>query len=192
MCCSRFFRMLGFDQSYTNIRFPIGWSPYSSWCNGTCRDRYLSLLGCTIGYMCDVTWSRLITCLTFQKSCGAILSSNTIFLDGPIKWTRIYFASNRCSFGCCVSTSSLLCRSSNKGLVISSSYQPFILFILCPFSYNTPYSFRYTTFLQFRMFHNASVVIPLMIWVFICYVAHVGVSTLQPMICFKILLKLSH
>ncbi len=56
-----------------------------------------------------------------------------------------YFAFSKCSFKCCVSISSLMCKSSNKGLVINSSQHPFILFILRPFSYNTLYLFRYTT-----------------------------------------------
>jgi len=151
-CCLRLFRMLGFDWYCTNVAFPIGWSPYSYWCNGTCRDWYLSLLGCTIGYLCDVTWGHLITFLTFQKSSGAILSSNAIFLYGPITWARIYFDSNKCSFGCCANIFSLLCRSNSRGLVISSSYHPFILFILRPFPYNTLYSFRYTISYNFAYF----------------------------------------
>ncbi len=40
--------------------------------------------------------------------------------------------------------------------------------------------------LQFHIFHAASVVIALMIWVFICYVVCVGVNALQSMIRFEI------
>jgi len=55
ICYLRLFRILGFDQSYTDLLFPIRWSPYSSWCDGTCRDRYLSLPNSIMGYLCDVT-----------------------------------------------------------------------------------------------------------------------------------------
>ncbi len=46
--------------------------------------------------------------------------------------------------------------------------------------------------LQFCIFQDANVVIPLMIWVYICYIIRARVSTLQPMIHFKIPLQLSH
>jgi len=46
--------------------------------------------------------------------------------------------------------------------------------------------------LQSHIFHDVSVVTPLMIWVSICYVAHAGMSALQPMIRFEIPLQLSH
>jgi hypothetical protein len=120
-CCPHLFRMLGFDRSCISLLFPVGWSPFSSWCNGTCKDQYLSLLGCTIGYPCIVTWGHPITCLAFRKFNNAILFSNEFFFDGPTTWVRIYFASNKCPSGCCVNTSSLLCRSNNKGLIISLS-----------------------------------------------------------------------
>ncbi len=84
-----------------------------------------------------------MSCLS--KLYNAILSSNAIFLDGPITWARIFFAPSRCSFGCCVNMSSLLCKSNNKCLVINSPYHLFIMFILRPFSYNIPYLSRYTT-----------------------------------------------
>ncbi len=41
--------------------------------------------------------------------------------------------------------SSLLCKSYNMNMVISSSYHSFISFVLRPFFYNISYSFRYTT-----------------------------------------------
>jgi len=46
--------------------------------------------------------------------------------------------------------------------------------------------------LWLRIFHNVSVVILLMIWVSICYVACARVSALQLLIHFEILLQLSH
>ncbi len=93
-----------------------------------------------------------------HKSClskfsGAILSSNAIFFNGPTTQTIIYFAFRRCSFGCCVTTSMLLCRFNSKGLVISLSYYPFISFFLCPFFYSTPYLFWYTTSYNCASFH---------------------------------------
>jgi hypothetical protein len=39
----------------------------------------------------------------------------------------------------------MLFRSNNNGLIINSSYHPFISFILCLFSYSTSYSSQYTT-----------------------------------------------
>jgi hypothetical protein len=120
-CYSHLFGMLGFDRSYTSLSFPIGWSPYSSWCNDTCKNWYLSLPGRITRYPCDVIWGRSIICLAFQKFNGAILSSNAIFFDEPTTWVGIYFTSKRCSFGCCASMSSFLCRSSIMGLVINLS-----------------------------------------------------------------------
>ncbi len=40
--------------------------------------------------------------------------------------------------------------------------------------------------LQLCIFHNASVVIPSIIWVSICYIARVGMSIMQPLICYRI------
>jgi len=48
--------------------FPIRWSQYSCWCNGTCKDRYLSFPNSIMGYPYDVPWGYLITCLAFWKS----------------------------------------------------------------------------------------------------------------------------
>jgi hypothetical protein len=117
----RYFRILGFDHFCTSFLFLARWSPYSSWCGGTCKDQYLSILGHTMKYLCDVSWGHLITCLVFQEISNAILSSNAVLFDGPITQAWIYFTSSICSFGCCVSTSLFLCRSSIKGLVINSS-----------------------------------------------------------------------
>jgi len=117
----RYFRILGFDHLCISFLFLARWSPYSSWCGGTCKDLYLSILGHTMRYLCDVTWGHLITCLVFQESSNVILFSNVVLFDGPITRAWIYFTFNICCFGCCVSTSSLLCRSSIKGLVINSS-----------------------------------------------------------------------
>jgi len=44
--------------------------------------------------------------------------------------------------------------------------------------------------LHFRIFYDVSVIISLMIYVSICYVVHVGVNTLQPMIRLKTPLQL--
>ncbi len=82
-CCLRLFRMLGFDRFCISFSFLAKWSPYFSWCGGTCKDQYLSLLGSITGYLCDVTLSCLITCFAFWKSSGAIISLNIVFFDGP-------------------------------------------------------------------------------------------------------------
>jgi hypothetical protein len=115
-CCLRLFRMVGFDYSCINISFLVGWSPYSSWCNGTCRDQYLSLLGHIMIYSNIVIWGCPITCFAFQEFSSAILFWNAFFFDRPTTWAKIYFTFSRCSFKCCVNMSSLLCRSSSKGL----------------------------------------------------------------------------
>jgi hypothetical protein len=120
-CYSRLLRMLGFDCSYINFSFLVGGLPYSFWCGGTCKDQYLSLLGNTTKYLCDVTWGHPITCLAFRDFSGAILFSNVVLFYGPTTWIGIYFAYSRCSFRCCASTSLFLCRSNNKDLVINSS-----------------------------------------------------------------------
>jgi hypothetical protein len=120
-CCPRLFRMLGFDHSYISLLFLIGWSLYSFSCGGTNKDRYLSFLNHIMGYPCNVTWGHPITCLAFWKSSSVILSSNAVFLYGPITWARIYFAFSKCSFECWANMFSLLCKSNNRGLVINSS-----------------------------------------------------------------------
>jgi hypothetical protein len=113
------FRMLGFNRTYISLSFSVGWSPYFFWCDGTCKYQYLSLLGCIIGYSCIITWGCPITCLVFWKSNCAVLSSNVVFFDGPTTQAKIYFPFNRCSFKCHANMSPLLCRSSNRGLVIN-------------------------------------------------------------------------
>jgi hypothetical protein len=119
-CCTYLFKMLGFDCSCINISFLAKWSPYSSSCDGTCKDQCLSFPCYTMGYSCNVTCSCPITCLAFQKSSVAILSSNIVFFDGPTTQAIIYFVSSKCPFECCANTFPLLCKSCNKGLVISS------------------------------------------------------------------------
>jgi len=89
-------------------------------------------IGRTMEYPCDVTWGRPITCLAFRESSSAILSSNAIFFYGLIKEAGIYFTFNKCSFKCCANMFSLLCRSSSKGLVISSSLAPLHFVYLSP------------------------------------------------------------
>ncbi len=115
-CCPRPFRMLGFDCSCTSFSYLVGWSPYSSWWSGTCRDRYLSLPGRITEYSSIVTWGCPITCFAFQEFNSSILSSNAIFFYRPTTWTRIFFAFSRCSFRCWVSMFSLMCKSSTRGL----------------------------------------------------------------------------
>ncbi len=116
MCCPHVFRMLGFDCFCISLSFLAGWSLYFSLCNGTCRDQYLFLLGRTMGYSNIVTWGCPITCFAFQEFSSAILFSYAIFFDRLTTQVGIYFAFSRCSFRCCTSISSLLCRSSSRGL----------------------------------------------------------------------------
>jgi hypothetical protein len=139
MCCPCLLRMLGFDHSYTIFSFLPRWLFYFLWCNGTCKKWYLSLPSCTIGYLCNVTWGHPITHFSFRKFSSVVLSSNVVFFNGPTTWVGTYFASSRCSFRCCVHTSSFLCKFNNRGLVISSSQHPFVLFILHPCFYSIPY-----------------------------------------------------
>jgi hypothetical protein len=123
-CCPRIFRMLGFDHFYISLSFPTRWSLYSSWCSGTCRDWYLSLLSCTMGYSSIIIWNCLITCLVFQKFTSPIISSNVVFFDRLTTWARIYFASNRCSFGCYVNMSSLLCSPTTRAWLLGRPNTP--------------------------------------------------------------------
>jgi hypothetical protein len=125
-CYLRLLRMLNFDYSYITLSFPTGWSSYSSWCSGTCRDQYLSFPNNTTRYLCDVTWGHLITCFAFWKSSGVILSSNAIFFDGPTTWIGIYFPSSKFSFECCANTWRLMCRSNNKAWLLASLNTPLV------------------------------------------------------------------
>ncbi len=115
-CCLRLFKMLGFDCSCINLLFLARWSPYSSWCSGTCRDWYLSLRGHIMGYLNIVTWGCLITCFAFQEFSSAILFSNVIFFDRLTTWIGIYFIFSRCLFRCYANMSLFMCRSSSKSL----------------------------------------------------------------------------
>jgi hypothetical protein len=101
--------------------FRARWLPYSSWYNGTCKYQYLSLLGCTTKSPCIVIWDCPMTCLAFWKFNSVILSSNAIFFNGPITWARIYFVFSKCSFEFHANTSSLLWKSSSRGVVINLS-----------------------------------------------------------------------
>jgi hypothetical protein len=92
MCCLCFFKMLGFDHFCISFLFLARWSPYSFKCNGTCKYRYLSFLGRTLWYPCNVTWGCPITCFVFREFSSVILSSNAVFFNGPTTWVWIYFA----------------------------------------------------------------------------------------------------
>jgi hypothetical protein len=118
MCYFHLFKMLGFDRSYTSFSYLTRWSPYSPWCNGTCKYWKLSLPCHIAGYLCNVIWSCSFTCFAFQKYNSVILSSNAILFDGPITWARIYFVYNRCSFECHAPMSLLLCKSSNRAWLL--------------------------------------------------------------------------
>jgi len=176
---TRYFRILGFDHFCTSFLYPVRWSPYFSWCGGTCKDQYLSILGHTMRYLCDVNWGHLITCLVFQKFSSVILSSNAILFDRPITQAWIYFTSLLAyapldvvwaHLYSCVGLASrawLLACPNTLSFCLSSVH------FLQHFIFISVYHI-----LQFCIFHNVSVVIPLMIWVSICYVACVGMNAL--------------
>jgi hypothetical protein len=82
----------------------------------------------------------------------------------------------------------MLSRSNYKCLVINLSSHTYILFIFDSFPYNVMYppwliaSYHYTSF----TFLVWTYLVPLIIWVSICFSVRVGVSTLQPTILFEI------
>jgi len=121
----------------------------------------------------------------FLKVQCAILSSN-IFFNGPTIGVGIYFTFNICSFKCRASTFLLMCKSriwlltcfNTPSFCLSSTH-----FLCLHLIFISLYHI-----LSLHIFHDISVVISLMIWVSIYYVAHVKMNTLQPMISFEILL----
>jgi hypothetical protein len=70
--------MLGFDHSCTNFSFLAGRSPYFSWWSGICRDQCLFLSDCTVRYLCDVTWSCLITSFAFWEFSNTFKMSSSL------------------------------------------------------------------------------------------------------------------
>jgi hypothetical protein len=62
-CYPFLLRMLGFDHFCIGLLFLVGWSLYSSWCDGTCRDQYLFLPSRTTIHTCvilpKVVWTHV-------------------------------------------------------------------------------------------------------------------------------------
>jgi hypothetical protein len=144
--------MLGFDHSCICHLFPIGWSPYSFRCSGTCSNWYFSLL---VGIMGDPNFITLGCSLlspSLWKSCVIVVSSFTLFFDGPPTWTKVFHISSRCSVQCYVNKILILCKSSCECLVISPSYHTYILFVSASLPYIVTYplwlvtSYYYTSF----------------------------------------------
>jgi len=74
--------------------------------------------------------------------------------------------------------------------LISSSYYTCISFIFNPFPYNTSYPFWFVTYYSCSFFYDVNVIIPLTIYVPICFGALAEVNIQQPMIHFRILSQL--
>jgi hypothetical protein len=91
-----------------------------------------------------------------------------------------------------MNTSLILFKSNYKCLVINLSYHTCILFIFDSFLYNVMYPPWSVTFYNYTSFTFLvwTYLVPLIIWVFICFSAHAGMNTLQPMILFRIPLQL--
>jgi hypothetical protein len=120
MCYPRFLRMLGFDRSCISFSFLARWSFYSSWCGGKCKisicpsqvalqDTHVMLL--------EVVQSHVLP----FKSLVVQSYPQCSFLWWTNYTSKNLFHFSIHSFRCCASTFILLCRSNNKGLIISSS-----------------------------------------------------------------------
>jgi hypothetical protein len=65
MCCPRLFRMLSFDHSCISLLFLVEWSPYSSWCGGTCKSIFIpSKSHYGIPVRCYMKSSNHMSCLS--------------------------------------------------------------------------------------------------------------------------------
>ncbi len=151
-CCPCRFRMLGFDRSQISLLFLVGWSPYSSWCTGTCKDWYLSFPSRSTGYLCIVTWGRPITCLAFCKFNSAIISPNVVFFGTPTTRARIYFAFNKYSFDVMQTHLRFYACPTTKAWLLACPSTPSFCLSFAHFFYNISYSFQYTTFYIYTSF----------------------------------------
>jgi hypothetical protein len=127
--------------------------------------------------MCNVTKGHSIACLAFWKFSGAILSSTTIFFNGPITQAWVYFAFNICSYKRYVTASLFLCRSSSRGLVIGLPITFSFLLSFVHFLQHFIFVLVYHI-LWSHIFHNVNAVILLMIWGSTCYIIRVRVNAL--------------
>ncbi len=127
------FGMLGADCFYTCHLFPVKSSPYFFQCYGTCWNRHFSLLVHIMGYLNYTTPNSSFSNPRFWKFCGIAISSFTWFFYGPLTRIRICDNLSRCSFGCHMNMSSILCKSNHGHSVISMSYHIYIPFFFHTF-----------------------------------------------------------
>jgi hypothetical protein len=131
--------MLGFNCFYTCHSFPIGWSPYSSWCDGSCQNWHFPLLINITKYSNFITLCCVFSSPPFWKSYGIIISSFIGFFDKLFTQIKICHIFNKCSLAHHMNTSPILCKFNHKHLVISPSYHTCIPFVLNLFPYNIMY-----------------------------------------------------
>jgi hypothetical protein len=143
--------MLGFDCSYICHSFPIGRSPYSSWCDGTYQNWHFSLPVNNAKYLNFITLCCVFLGPPFLESYGTIVSSFIGFFDKSFTRIKVCHTFNKCSLAHHMNTSPILCTSNHKHLVISPSYHTYISFVFNPFPYNITYlpwfatSYNYTS-----------------------------------------------
>jgi hypothetical protein len=94
-----------------------------------------------------------------------------LLANAPLYVLQAHF----CSCACIVVWAWLLAHPSTLSFHLSSAH--FLTTFHIPFS---------ISHLTFHIFHNVNVVILSMIWVSICYIVHVRMSALHPMIHFEI------
>ncbi len=163
---------------------------YSSRCNNTCWNWHFFILNGTTRCLNLVIASCPLLSPTFCKPNNSIISPIASFFGRSLTWIGVYFAFSKHSFKYHVSTSPLMCGSKGKHLIISSSYHTCISYIINPLPYNIMYPSWFATSYSCPFFYGVNVVIPLMIYVPICFSALARVSIQQPMVHFRILLQL--
>jgi hypothetical protein len=96
-------------------------------------------------YSSPVTPTCMFSSPIIWTFSGLVLSLVVGFFSGSPTWTRIYFTFNKCFFKHHVNTSSLMCGSRGKWLIINLSYHICISFIFSPFPCNITYMFWLAT-----------------------------------------------
>ncbi len=137
--CPHIFGMLNIDHSCICHSFLTRWSPYSFGCTNTCWDWHFLIIDGNIRYLNPITLGCPLSSPILWKPSGSVLSLIVGFFGRLFTWARVCFIFNRCSFKYHVSTSSFMCRSKGKHLVINLSYHTRISFIFNPFLYITMY-----------------------------------------------------
>ncbi len=115
--------------------FPRGWSPYFSWCDGTCQNQHLPLIVSPIKYSNCTTLCCPLLGLSFEHLMVHLYHH---FL---MVWWSVYRNMslpnfNICSFEHYVNMFPILCKFSCICLVINPSYHTCIPFVLYSFPYN--------------------------------------------------------